>query len=161
VPVRTAPDMIKTQTFGFAKAPTAVPFIALLPNTIPFKWNTKTAVGVDVTTFRGNVKQDMGRLTLTYEHGNTQLKIIERIGMKYVNPNIATAQNGVNLVLKDGEQAVYIDGGSAVSFVDGGSSNRRVITWTTKSGVNMIIVGSTDLTKKDFFKVANSLVKSQ
>jgi hypothetical protein len=61
VPVRTAPDMIKTQTFGFAKVPTAVPFIALLPNTIPFKWNTKTAVGVDVTTFRGNVKQDMGR----------------------------------------------------------------------------------------------------
>jgi hypothetical protein len=34
VPVRTATDLIKTQTFGFAKAPTAVPFIALLPKTI-------------------------------------------------------------------------------------------------------------------------------
>lgn len=161
VPVRTAPDMIKTQTFGFAKAPIAVPFRALLPKITPFKSNTQTAVGEDVTTFRGNDKQDMGRLTLTYAHGSTQLKIIESIGMKYVNPDIAKAQNGVNLVLNDGEQAVYIDGGSAVSFVDGGSSNRRVITWTTKNGVTMIIVGSTDLTRKDFVKVANSLSKSQ
>ncbi len=156
-PVKIAPDMINTQTYGVAKAPTAVPFTAFIPKYIPFKWDTQTAAGVSVKEFRGNKKQDEGRLTLTYMQGNTRLKVIESIGMKYVNPNIAKAQNGVNLVLNGGEKAVYIDGGNAVSLVDGSSSNRRAITWTSKSGVNMIVIGSIDLTKNDLVKVANSL----
>lgn len=161
VPVRTAPDSIKTQVFGISKAPTAVPFTALIPKTVPFNWDTKTAVGEDVETYRGKVKQNTGRLTLTYARGNTQLKIIEGLGMKYVNPNIAKAENGVKVVLNDGEQSVYIDGGPAVSFVDGGSSNRKVITWNTKSGVNMIVVESINLTKSDLIEVANSLSRNQ
>ncbi|WAH36046.1 hypothetical protein [Alicyclobacillus dauci] len=161
VPVRTAPDLIKTQTFGFPKARSAVPFTALVPKTVPFKWDTQSAVGEDVKTYQGSHKQNTGRFTLTYAHGSTQLKIIESVGMKYVNPNIAKAENGVKVTLNDGTQAVYINGGSAVSFVDGGSSNRNAITWTTTSGVNMVIVGPMNLTQNDLVQVANSLVKPQ
>ncbi|WAH42331.1 hypothetical protein NZD89_02150 [Alicyclobacillus fastidiosus] len=109
VPVHTAPEMIKTQTFGFKQAPT--PFTALLPNRIPFKWDTRTVVGVDVKNPDGKNNQEMGRLTLTYSHGQTQVKILEALGLKYVNPNTTKAPNGSKVTLSDGNEAVYIDGG--------------------------------------------------
>lgn len=156
-PVQTAPELIKTQTFGFQQAPTAVPFSALIPKSIPFKWDTRTAVGEDVKTYNGKNNQVMGRLTLTYNHGQTQLKILEALGLKYVNPNIAKAPNGVKVTLRDGNEAVYIDGGSNVSMVDGGSPNRKVLTWNLNNGVNLIIVGSMNLTEDNLIEVANSL----
>ncbi|MCF8564621.1 hypothetical protein LLE49_07665 [Alicyclobacillus tolerans] len=158
VPVQTAPQMIKTQTFGFKQAPTAVPFTSLIPKSIPFKWDTRTAVGEDVRNPRGKGNSDtMGRLILTYSHGQTQLKVIESFGMKYVNPNIIKAPNGVKVTLRDGNEAVYIDGGSNVSMVDGGSPNRKVLTWNLNNGVNVTIVGSSDLTEGNLMAVANSL----
>ncbi|SHJ72107.1 hypothetical protein [Alicyclobacillus tolerans] len=157
IPVKTAPELIKTQTFGFQQAPTAVPFSALIPKSIPFKWDTRTAFGEDVKTHDGKDKQEMGRLTLTYSHGQTQLKILEAIGMKYINPNIAKAPNGIKVTLSDGNEAVYIDGGSDVSMVDGGSPNRKVLTWNLNNGVNLVIVCSMNLTEDNLIEVANSL----
>lgn len=157
VPVQTAPEMIKTQTFGFKQAPTAVPFTSLIPKGVPFKWDTRTAIGVDVKNNDGKGNPEMGRLTLTYSHGQPQLKILEAIGMKYINPNIIKAPNGVNVTLHDGNEAVYIDGGSNVSMVDGGSPNRKVLTWNLNSGVNVTVVGSSDLTEDNLIAVANSL----
>lgn len=77
--------------------------------------------------------------------------------MKYVNPNIPKAPNGVKVTLRDGNEAIYIDGGSNVSMVDGGSPNRKVLTWSLNSGVNMTIVGSSGLTEDNLIAVANSL----
>lgn len=78
VPVHTAPEIIKTQTFGFQQAPTAVPFISLIPKSNPFKWDTRTAVGEDVRNPSGKGNSDtMGRLILTYSHGQTQLRSLK------------------------------------------------------------------------------------
>lgn len=157
IPVKNAPEMINTQTFGFSQAPKAVPFTALLPKNIPFQPSTSSAAGVYVTSYGGKNNADEGRLTLTYTRGKTQLKILEAIGMKYINPNVAGASNGVKVHLKDGDNAVYIDGGEGITMIDGGSSDRRAITWTTKAGVNITIVASQDLRKSDLLGVANSL----
>jgi hypothetical protein len=158
IPVKNAPEMINTQTFGFSQAPKAVPFTALLPKIIPFKPSTSSAAGVSVKSYGyKNSTDEEGRLTLTYTRGKTQLKILEAIGMKYINPNVAGASNGVKVHLQDGDNAVYIDGGEGITMIDGGSSNRRAITWTTKAGVNITIVASQDLSKSDLLGVANSL----
>ncbi len=158
IPVKNAPEMINTQTFGFSQAPKAVPFTALLPKSIPFQPRTSSAAGVSVKSYgyKNNTDEE-GRLTLTYARGKTQLKILEAIGMKFINPNVAGASNGVKVHLKDGESAVYIDGGEGITMIDGGSSDRRAITWMTKAGVNITIVASQDLSKSDLLGVANSL----
>ena len=161
IPVNKAPEMIETQTFGFSQAPQAVPFKAFLPKSLPFRSSTSLATGVYVKTYGSKDNSAGGRLTLTYERGKTQLKIIEGLGMKYVNPNLAGAQNGVKVTLKDRETAVYIDGGEGIAMIDGGSTNRRAITWTAKAGVNIVIVASQDLSKNDLLVVANSLEKVQ
>lgn len=157
IPVQNAPELIKTQTFGFSQAPKAVPFTALLPKSLSFKSSTSSATGVYVQTYGGKDNSPEGRLTLTYERGKTQLKMLEAVGMKYINPNVAGAPNGVKIHLKDGENAVYIDGGEGITMIDGGSANRRAIAWTTKAGVNITIVASQDLNKGDLLGVANSL----
>lgn len=157
IPVKDAPEMIKTQTYGFSKAPKAVPFTALLPTNLPFKSRTSSATGVYVTSYGAKDNSDEGRLTLTYTRGKTQLKILEAVGMKYINPNIAGASNGVKIHLKDGESAVYIDGGEGITMIDGGSSNRRAITWTTPAGVNITIVASQDVSENNLLTVADSL----
>ena len=121
------------------------------------KSSTSSATGVYVQTYGGKDNSPEGRLTLTYERGKTQLKILEAVGVKYINPNVAGAPNGVKIHLKDGENAVYIDGGEGITMIDGGSANRRAIAWTTKAGVNITIVASQDLNKGDLLGVANSL----